>query len=196
MQRFQRVAESAAKLHHSNIVPVYATGAQDEDHYYAMELIDGPSLDCVMRQMRQDRGTQSSGTPPSASENVLLTAMTGPYVAESGPPANSTAPLSSLSLSSDGHYFDTVARMIADVADALEHAHGNGVVHRDMKPSNMLLSPDGRLSINDFGLARLLEEPGTATNRRSRQLIREETFETGGGTERAAESEHTISQSF
>jgi eukaryotic-like serine/threonine-protein kinase len=50
--------------------------------------------------------------------------------------------------------------MIADVADALEHAHSNGVVHRDMKPSNLLLAPDGRLSVNDFGLARLLEQPG------------------------------------
>ena len=50
--------------------------------------------------------------------------------------------------------------MIADVADALEHAHKAGVVHRDVKPSNLLLSPDGRLSVTDFGLARVLEEPG------------------------------------
>jgi serine/threonine protein kinase len=38
VQRFQREAEAAAKLHHSNIVPVYATEAQGEIHYYAMEL--------------------------------------------------------------------------------------------------------------------------------------------------------------
>jgi tetratricopeptide (TPR) repeat protein len=49
--------------------------------------------------------------------------------------------------------------MIADVAQALDYAHQQGVIHRDVKPSNLLLSPDGRLWINDFGLARLLEQP-------------------------------------
>jgi serine/threonine protein kinase len=160
VQRFQREAEAAAKLHHTNVVPVYATGEQDGTHFYAMELIDGPSLDRVIRQMRQTRDGQSSDSPRSSAEKMLLTDATGPFVAESSPPAGSAAPLSSSSLGSDSHYFDTVARKIAEVADALEHAHSNGVVHRDMKPSNLLLSPDGRLSINDFGLARLLEEPG------------------------------------
>ena len=50
--------------------------------------------------------------------------------------------------------------MIAEVADALDHAHEHGVIHRDIKPSNLLLAPDGRLSVNDFGLARMLEQPG------------------------------------
>jgi hypothetical protein len=68
--------------------------------------------------------------------------------------------LSSSSLSSGAGYFDAVARMLAGVADALGYAHQQGVVHRDIKPANLLLSPDGRLSLNDFGLARMLEEPG------------------------------------
>src|SRR5262249_52433975 len=57
-------------------------------------------------------------------------------------------------------YFDTVARMIAEVADALEYAHQRGIIHRDIKPSNLLVSPAGRLSVSDFGLARILEQPG------------------------------------
>ena len=51
VQRFRREAEAAAKLHHTNIVPVYATGEEGGCHFYAMELIDGPSLDTVIRQM-------------------------------------------------------------------------------------------------------------------------------------------------
>ena len=50
--------------------------------------------------------------------------------------------------------------MVAEVADALDYAHQQGVIHRDIKPSNLLLSPAGRLSVNDFGLARMLEQPG------------------------------------
>ena len=85
-----------------------------------------------------------------------------------GPTSRGTVPtgpateLSSSSLGSGSGYFDTVARMVADVADALEHAHKNGVIHRDVKPSNLLLSPDGRLSVNDFGLAR---NSGSASGR-------------------------------
>src|SRR5246127_6006665 len=51
VQRFRREAEAAAKLHHTNIVPVYATGEQDGTHFYAMELVEGPSLNLVLRQL-------------------------------------------------------------------------------------------------------------------------------------------------
>jgi serine/threonine protein kinase len=53
VQRFHREAEAAAKLHHTNIEPVYATGQEDGAYFYAMELIEGSSLDHVIRQMRQ-----------------------------------------------------------------------------------------------------------------------------------------------
>jgi tetratricopeptide (TPR) repeat protein len=52
-----------------------------------------------------------------------------------------------------------VAWKLADVADALQHAHDQGVIHRDVKPSNLLLARDGRLLIGDFGLARLAQQP-------------------------------------
>ncbi len=55
VDRFRREAAAAAKLHHTNIVPVYATGDEGGVHFYAMELIDGPSLDSVIRQMRRVR---------------------------------------------------------------------------------------------------------------------------------------------
>jgi tetratricopeptide (TPR) repeat protein len=132
-------------------VPIYATGEEDGTHFYAMELIQGPSLDHVIRQLRQPGGD----TVPPANPDA-----TGPYVAQADSPASSPPPLSSSSLGSGSPYFDAVARMVAEVADALDYAHQNGVIHRDIKPSNLLLSPQGRLSINDFGLARVLEQPG------------------------------------
>jgi serine/threonine protein kinase len=156
VQRFHLEAEAAAKLHHSNIVPVYATGEHNGTHFYAMELIQGPSLDHVIKEMRR-QSAAAPASPQSQEPPAPDLANTGPYI------ETTTSPLTegqSSSLGSGGGYFDRVARMIADVADALEHAHNKGVIHRDIKPSNLLLSPDGRLSINDFGLARMLEQPG------------------------------------
>lgn len=72
----------------------------------------------------------------------------------------SSTKLSDSGFATGTKYFDAVATMIADVAKALEHAHDQGVIHRDIKPSNLLLASDGRLSVNDFGLARVLEQPG------------------------------------
>jgi serine/threonine protein kinase len=52
VQRFRGEAQAAARLHHTNIVPVYTTGEEDGTHYYGMELVDGPSLDQINRQLR------------------------------------------------------------------------------------------------------------------------------------------------
>src|ERR1700691_1720938 len=65
VERFRREAEAAAKLHHTNIVPVYATGEHDGSHFYAMEMIDGPSLDAVVRQLRGGPDGDSRGQSPS-----------------------------------------------------------------------------------------------------------------------------------
>lgn len=162
IERFQREAEAAAKLHHTNIVPVYATGNQDGLYFYAMELIDGSSLDRIIKRLRESANAQPANAPvepPTVADATSSLAATGPYTEKpplSDPPAAGTLS----SLNSGGAYFDTVASMIADVADALEHAHEQGVIHRDIKPSNLLLSASGRLSVNDFGLARVLEKPG------------------------------------
>jgi tetratricopeptide (TPR) repeat protein len=133
VQRFQREAEAAGKLHHTNIVPVYATGQENDTHFFAMELIEGPSLAQVIRERRA-----AATAPGSASD--------------AGPASSSLGP--------DGGYFERAAQLIAEVADALDHAHKQGVIHRDVKPANLLLSPAGRLSLTDFGLARLREQPG------------------------------------
>ncbi len=152
VDRFRREATAAAKLHHTNIVPVYATGEADGVHFYAMELIDGPSLDHVIRQAR--RPTADAPTEPPAD-----LAATGPFVPTAPAPTPPVSGGSAVSSPSTDR-FDRAAVMIAAVADALHHAHEQGVTHRDVKPSNLLLSSDGRLSVTDFGVARMLEQPG------------------------------------
>src|SRR5438045_5775297 len=100
VQRFRREAEAAAKLHHTNIVPVYDTGEQDGTHFYAMELIEGPSLDHVIRRLR--RQTEASAGPAAAEPAAPGLLATGPYV-PAAPPSNSG--LSDSSLNSGVAYF-------------------------------------------------------------------------------------------
>jgi formylglycine-generating enzyme required for sulfatase activity/tRNA A-37 threonylcarbamoyl transferase component Bud32 len=58
-------------------------------------------------------------------------------------------------LGTDGpRRFDRVARIVAEVLDALAYAHGQGIVNRDLKPSNVMLDGDGRVKLVDFGLAK------------------------------------------
>jgi eukaryotic-like serine/threonine-protein kinase len=55
LERFRREARAAARLHHTNIVPVYAVGAQDGVHYYAMQFIQGQGLDEVLKEVKRLR---------------------------------------------------------------------------------------------------------------------------------------------
>ncbi len=55
-------------------------------------------------------------------------------------------------------YFSRLARCFSEVAEGLQHAHSKGVIHRDVKPSNLILNAQGQLRILDFGLARSKEK--------------------------------------
>jgi len=156
-ERFEREARAAAKLHHTNIVPVYAIGEDSGCHFYAMELIEGQSLSEVLYDLGD------SGSSPLMDETLTLRGGSARSDSSSRSGTNQAAPnIATLSETGSGNRkrFDAVAGLISEVADALDYAHGRGVIHRDIKPSNLMLSGDGRLCITDFGLARMAQEPG------------------------------------
>src|SRR5262245_46129170 len=174
VNRFRREAAAAAKLHHTNIVPIYATGEDGDYHFYAMELIEGSSLDRVLKAARMQKEGGASPPPETVSRTLSQTLSkdeatkgatkfrtktpkpVAETLADGGTPERSDDISSrpsetTTSLQPGSGYFNQVARMFAEVADGLEHAHRQGVIHRDIKPSNLLVSPQGRLHLTDFG---------------------------------------------
>src|SRR5262249_11455872 len=112
----------------------------------AMQLIGGVTFAALL-QANNRRNDKSSATPPDSP-------VTSPYLTVGSP--EPSRPSSSSLLAASGsrdEYHRAVARAGADVADALDHAHG--VIHRDVKPGNLMIEPDGHVWITDFGLAHL-----------------------------------------
>jgi predicted Ser/Thr protein kinase len=112
-RRFQREAQSAAQLNHTNIVTVFDFGEEDGLTYMAMELLEGRDLKDAVRARDLRLGEKLS--------------------------------------------------VIEQICDGLAFAHAKGVVHRDIKPGNIHLQPNGQVKILDFGLARLGESDMTKT---------------------------------
>ncbi|WLW58727.1 protein kinase [Streptomyces sp. SX92] len=108
--RMQREARAAARVRHPGVVAVHDVTEVDGRPLIVMELVDGPSLDDVLRE----RGTLDPRE---------------------------------------------VAGIGAKVLDALAAAHSVGVLHRDVKPGNILLDRSGRVVLTDFGIA-TMEDPG------------------------------------
>ena len=69
VRRFEREAKAAARLHHTNIVPVFGVGHQDGHHYFVMQLIAGLGLDVVLDDLRACDG-RSRGPGPSPGASV------------------------------------------------------------------------------------------------------------------------------
>jgi serine/threonine protein kinase len=155
LQRFKNEAVAAAHLHHPHIVPVYFVGCERGVHYYAMQFIDGQSLAEVLVVLRRSAAEDWGNSAGAESESRRET---GPLVEVA--PTHGISPLLSEHLARSPAFFRTAARLGAQAAEALDHAHQEGVIHRDIKPGNLLLDATGHLWVADFGLARCRTEPG------------------------------------
>ena len=175
VQRFKNEAKAAATLNHPHIVPVYAVGHDRGIYYYAMPLIDGPTIAEMIAELRNQGSPSGNGCPSLDQalrklneESTRKSVDTLRDVGQSGETGGEAvgkrrrfqASVSPWRLSSNSNFFRNVARIGQQAAEALHCAHEHGIVHRDIKPGNLMIDGRGKLWVTDFGLARIESDAG------------------------------------
>ena len=185
LQRFKNEAMAAAQLDHPHIVDVYGVGSDRSIHFYAMRYIEGHTLAEWIRQLRSARaiphddgvaGVNSPLQPDTTGmdRTIDLAPVPGrefpdqfPQSAASAGQADpatgaETGPIAELSTQrprDTKRWFEWVAKVGVQVAEALHYAHQRGIIHRDVKPSNLIVDRQKHVWITDFGLAQIEAAP-------------------------------------
>lgn len=171
LRRFHLEAQTAARLHHTNIVPIFGVGNEHDLHFFVMQRIEGVSLEDIIQGTSGKSGpedptakeTKAKLQSPGSTTSIDLKTRSGS--SSSSPRRDWTTSSQTGSRVGETDIVDRyqqrtewkwVTNIGIQVADALSYAHAQGVLHRDIKPANILLDPYGVAWVTDFGLATIV----------------------------------------
>jgi len=180
LERFRREIRALGKCEHPNVVKIFSSGEDAGRVYYTMELVDGADLGCVGRALSRWRssGVSLDGAhldaavslqprPAADSHAERDPAKGDPELADIPEAVPAPPPV----LNRGGDYYRRLAELFARAADGLAHLHDQGVIHRDVKPENLMLTADAaRIVIMDLGLAKLTDSSLSLTQDKSKTL--------------------------
>ncbi|MBL8850666.1 MAG: serine/threonine protein kinase, partial [Planctomycetaceae bacterium] len=183
-QRFLREIRALGRVEHQHLVKILTSGSVGEDWYYAMELVDGVPLSSVCSKLQHggsaiadlDLSTWQAALSTACSDfrhqekllsNHVLPAA-GAHVRHAETVEGGDLPTR---VKAGRDYIERIVTLMRQVAGALESLHDANIIHRDVKPGNIMVSADGqRAMLMDLGLAQLAdEEEGRLT--RTRQFV-------------------------
>ena len=153
-RRFEEEARTAAKLRHRNIVPVFRFGQEHGYCYYVMQFVNGIGLDAIIRRFQKVDGViyrdeiqrMELEKPKEFISNPEIPMLSPKDFAEASATDTKRGYLARDS-------WKSFTQLAIQSAQALRYAHGNGLLHNDIKPGNILLDAAGRVWITDFGLS-------------------------------------------
>lgn len=150
-ERFEREAQTIARLRHANIVPIFRFGRHDDYAYYVMQYVESVNLGHMIEALN------ARGHVWPAQEIQEHTSRADD---------SDMGSVERKGLKQDS--WKAFARIGFQVAQALRHAHRQGVLHNDVKPGNLLIDATGKVFVTDFGLAEPLDpdasEPDDSVN--------------------------------
>lgn len=172
--RFMLEAEVTGALEHPNIVPVYGLGVDSAGQpYYAMRLIEGKSLAQHVAELygfkvddSHHAETQGADQQAVGDETRTPDALKQETKVDSNAREPSAAQASS-QLPHNGNgklspdYDSRLRRLLnrfVQVCQAIHYAHSRGILHRDIKPDNVMLGPYGETLVLDWGLAKVMDD--------------------------------------
>jgi eukaryotic-like serine/threonine-protein kinase len=187
--RFAREIQALGRVDHPNVVKVFTSGAESDQWFYAMELVEGAELSVVFdllttkntgevdvshwrqalstayenkrsRETVLSESLMESASAKWSKARLQVPAIAGPIVSSQAPPETRWRA-----------YIEQVVEIVRQTADAVQALHEADIVHRDVKPGNIIVAANGKHAVLlDLGLAQLADETDKRLTR-TRQFV-------------------------